>query len=737
MNHKTTIAAVLILLAGTGEAAFYKDKVLANVGSGPLGMAVGPDGRAWFTEHGGNRVGAYNRATNSVQEWSLPSADSQPMGIVSGNDGALWFTEYGAGQVGRITTSGQITEFPLASSGGGPSSIAIGPDGNLWVAEYVAGRVARLTPASGATEEYPVGNGPAGITAGPDGNLWVTLYDGNAIVRVTTTGATTTFPLPFAASYPHAICAGADGALWFVQTARNTLGRITTSGAVTEVSLPTPSAGLHGIAATADGSIWYTASALSRVGRRLPTGEIVEYPILKGGASPRGIALVASTIVYVAEQQSNSIGTFDLGDPLTLFSVPGPNPGATGGIAANGDGDLWFGISDTEFGRVSQTGAMLRLPLSPGLAFGSYSRRCFRTGPNGNVWFPYGSSSYGGAGVGEIDGGGIVTTHPVPERPQSLAFDSSGNTWFSMPGSGFGLGRLDPMAGSVAYPVTVREGSSALTLGPGGDLWFISSASSFGRMTTAGQATYGAVPGSYYDSPAAITMGSDGNIWFTRSSYSLGRMTPMFIVTEVQTTSGVGGEIVTGSDGNLWTTTGKGLLRVTPDLQTTYFDFGFSGYGSQFSGLAPGPDGAIWFTESSFKIVGRFALEALQPSRFHTLAPCRILDTRDPVGPFGGPAVAAHSTRVITVTGTCNIPADAVAISANVTVVPGSGGGFLRVYPGDAGPSITTTVAFPPGVVRASSTMAGLAGDGTGRLGILNDSGDAVHVIVDVNGVFR
>ena len=33
------------------------------------------------------------------------------------------------------------------------------------------------------------------------------------------------------------------------------------------------------------------------------------------------------------------------------------------------------------------------------------------------------------------------------------------------------------------------------------------------------------------------------------------------------------------------------------------------------------------------------------PARFYTVTPCRIVDTRDPVGTFGGPSLAAMTTR--------------------------------------------------------------------------------------------
>ena len=57
------------------------------------------------------------RVTNAqtINEFTIPTADSNPYGITLGPDGAMWFAENGAGKIGRIDQSGSITEFPLPS----------------------------------------------------------------------------------------------------------------------------------------------------------------------------------------------------------------------------------------------------------------------------------------------------------------------------------------------------------------------------------------------------------------------------------------------------------------------------------------------------------------------------------------------------------------------------------------------------------------------------------------------
>jgi hypothetical protein len=121
---------------------------------------------------------------------------------------------------------------------------------------------------------------------------------------------------------------------------------------------------------------------------------------------------------------------------------------------------------------------------------------------------------------------------------------------------------------------------------------------------------------------------------------------------------------------------------------------------------------------------------------YYTVSPCRLVDTRNPNGPWGGPALAAGTQRIFNVTGSCGIPTGAKAVSANVTVTGPATGGFLGFYPGNAIPMGTSNITFGTGQTRASSTMLDLSTDGLGTVGVQNGAAGSVHVIVDVNGYF-
>ncbi|MBK9063729.1 MAG: hypothetical protein IPL89_11125 [Acidobacteria bacterium] len=118
---------------------------------------------------------------------------------------------------------------------------------------------------------------------------------------------------------------------------------------------------------------------------------------------------------------------------------------------------------------------------------------------------------------------------------------------------------------------------------------------------------------------------------------------------------------------------------------------------------------------------------------FNAVTPCRLLDTRNAAGPLGAPALGALASRSFVATGSCNVPAGAVAISANVTVVNPTVTGDLVAYPnGVASPPATSTVSFRAGRTRANNALIYLAGDGSFL--VTNRAAGSLDLVVDVNG---
>jgi parallel beta-helix repeat protein len=123
-------------------------------------------------------------------------------------------------------------------------------------------------------------------------------------------------------------------------------------------------------------------------------------------------------------------------------------------------------------------------------------------------------------------------------------------------------------------------------------------------------------------------------------------------------------------------------------------------------------------------------------AQFHTLTPCRIADTRNPNGPYGGPALAASVDRSFTLAGTCGIPPTAQAVSLNFTVTGSTGPGHLTVYPAGSPIPLASTMNFSAGQTRANNAIVPLGAAGAIIAHGALTSG-TVHLVIDTNGYFE
>jgi hypothetical protein len=141
--------------------------------------------------------------------------------------------------------------------------------------------------------------------------------------------------------------------------------------------------------------------------------------------------------------------------------------------------------------------------------------------------------------------------------------------------------------------------------------------------------------------------------------------------------------------------------------------------------------------QSAARPSGYFYHPPFTPASFHTLDPCRLVDTRNPIGPRGGPALPGLTRRNFDLAGACGVPPTARGLSVNATVTLPSAPGFVTLFPGDALLPPTSTLNFASGQTRAANAAVPLSTDGTGVLAVFNGSSGAAHFILDVNGYFE
>ncbi len=132
-------------------------------------------------------------------------------------------------------------------------------------------------------------------------------------------------------------------------------------------------------------------------------------------------------------------------------------------------------------------------------------------------------------------------------------------------------------------------------------------------------------------------------------------------------------------------------------------------------------------------ITGYF-LPGDEDATYAPITPVRALDSRFGIG-LGG-AFVPNTPRQLNITGLPAVPADATAITGNLTVVGQTRAGYLSITETSIANPATSTLNFPLGDTRANGISVPLNGSG-GLWIVYKASGGTTHVILDVTGYYR
>jgi len=121
-------------------------------------------------------------------------------------------------------------------------------------------------------------------------------------------------------------------------------------------------------------------------------------------------------------------------------------------------------------------------------------------------------------------------------------------------------------------------------------------------------------------------------------------------------------------------------------------------------------------------------------SHFITMVPCRIFDTRNPDGPYGGPIFAAGETRTYDISaGPCSgIPANATAYSFNIAVTQPVAQGHIIAWNNGVPKPVVSVLNYFTGQTISNGIIIPAGTDG--KVDVFSLS--SAHVIIDINGYF-
>ena len=105
---------------------------------------------AWFSEYDNqsNKIGRFNIASETFQEYPVPTPRAGPHTPIVGHDGRVWMALNGgvpAKLVSVDPTTNELKQYSLAGEKAGAHTVAVAPDGNLfYLVDELAGRISEF-----------------------------------------------------------------------------------------------------------------------------------------------------------------------------------------------------------------------------------------------------------------------------------------------------------------------------------------------------------------------------------------------------------------------------------------------------------------------------------------------------------------------------------------------------------------------------------------------------------------
>jgi virginiamycin B lyase len=263
------------------------------------GIVVDPRGYVWVTQYSGkgsvnpggaivqggtSRIVRFDIVTKNFTSISLPTLSSFALRLTLDQQGKVWFTELLGNKIGVYDpSSASLQEYYVPTNSSGPADLTFDTKGMLWFSESYARQVGRFDPQSQRFTEYHVGaetasqivSSPVGIAVDNVHNVWLADHGGNWIVEFNpTTRAVMKYPTHFPPKDVYSIALVNDllidneGRVWFCEHGGNSVGYYAPSTKrMVEFRIPTgPISTTMWLALAPNGDVWFTEWSSNKIG---------------------------------------------------------------------------------------------------------------------------------------------------------------------------------------------------------------------------------------------------------------------------------------------------------------------------------------------------------------------------------------------------------------------------------------------------------------------------------------
>ena len=269
-------------------------------GAGDMwGITIDASGDIWLTQYslkrsvspggaiepgGYGRLVRFNPNDGNFTVINIPMVGAFPFRVTTDKEGRVWFTELLGNKIGSYDPfSGKLQEYPVPTQFAGPADLTFDSHGTLWFTEAYNESVAKFDPASDTFVEYHFSSidpiqyvaSPVGISVAQDGIVWVADHGGNWVVKLNATSQHVTlypthFPPPevYPISLVNDVLVDLQGRVWFAEHGGNSIGYLDPGlQSMVEFSIPTgPISTALWLALAPNGDLWFTEWSSNKIG---------------------------------------------------------------------------------------------------------------------------------------------------------------------------------------------------------------------------------------------------------------------------------------------------------------------------------------------------------------------------------------------------------------------------------------------------------------------------------------
>jgi streptogramin lyase len=229
----------------------------------PTGITVDKQGRVYWAEARGSRLGELDPVTRKQIRYALPAQAGAMLQVVVDKDQNIGFSIIWGAFFGKLeATSRKLHMYPTPTPDNGIYGLDVDRDGNMWGAGWQKGTISKWDAKTEAVTEYKVPSAWGQIRricVDSKGIVWGSAFNTGSLVRLDpATGRMTDYKIPVAGAQPYDAWPDASDNIWTADHVHSAIVKLDPrANRWTFYPMPQPNQSLPKFEMAADNTLWF------------------------------------------------------------------------------------------------------------------------------------------------------------------------------------------------------------------------------------------------------------------------------------------------------------------------------------------------------------------------------------------------------------------------------------------------------------------------------------------------